>query len=57
MKSIELEIQLDKAGLNGSVAGLAIAWLFNAANTVLDSPWGYASALTTIAALTFWLFH
>lgn len=57
MKNLDLEMQLDKAGLGGTVASVIIAWLYQAANAAIDNPWGYCAVLTIAASLTFWLFH
>ena len=57
MKTLDLEAQLNKAGLNGTVASVVIAWLYQAANAALDNPWSYSAVLTIAASMTFWLFH
>jgi hypothetical protein len=57
MKSIELEMQLDKAGIKESVAGVVIVWLHDTADSLITNPWGYCAVLAAAASLTFWLFH
>uniref|UniRef100_E6Q8V4 Uncharacterized protein n=1 Tax=mine drainage metagenome TaxID=410659 RepID=E6Q8V4_9ZZZZ len=57
MKSIELEMQLDKAGIKESVAGVVIVWVHDTADSLITNPWGYCAVLAAAASLTFWLFH